>query len=105
MPDLADALLAFAAAALALHLTTAAIAAVRCARRDRVGSPVTPHITILRPVCGVDEHDALTLGSTFDLDYPAYDIVFCAASANDAGAMAVLELSAKPTQRATVILE
>lgn len=95
MPDLADALLAFAAAALALHLTTAAIAAVRCARRDRVGSPVTPHITILRPVCGVDEHDALTLGSTFDLDYPAYDIVFCAASANDAGARLVRSLMSR----------
>lgn len=85
MPDLADALLLFTVTALALHLATAAIAAVRCTRRSSPPGE-TPHITILRPVCGADEHDALTLGSTFQLNYPAYDIVFCAANANDAGA-------------------
>lgn len=37
--------------------------------------------------------------------YHTWSLVPTAKSANDAGAMAVLELSAKPTQRATVILE
>lgn len=37
--------------------------------------------------------------------YRTWSLVPTAKSANDAGAMAVLELSAQPTQRATVILE
>lgn len=96
MPDLADALLMFAALAAALHIITAAIAAVRCRRRQpALTSTDLPAVTVLRPVCGVDQHDALTLGSTFQLDYPRYDIVFCAAHANDAGARLAQQLMAR----------
>src|SRR5271165_1655355 len=42
-----------------------------------------PHVSLIRPVCGIDNYAEETLGSTFDLDYPEYEILFCAASAND----------------------
>ena len=88
-----DALALFAALALGLHVLSAVLAAVRC--RDAVHPPpddVLPPVTILRPVCGMDQHDALTLGSTFELDYPHYDVVFCAAHANDPGARLAQQL-------------
>ena len=106
MPDLdpADTLLVFAALATALHILTALIAALRSRRS---GSTVTslPPVTILRPVCGLDQHDALTLGSTFELDYPAYDIVFCAASANDPAVRLVTQLIERyPACRARLLI-
>jgi ceramide glucosyltransferase len=42
-----------------------------------------PPVTIIRPVCGLDAYEELTLRSTFDLDYPRYEILFCCASTDD----------------------
>jgi ceramide glucosyltransferase len=42
-----------------------------------------PPISIIRPVCGVDNFVEATLRSTFTLDYPRYEILFCVASARD----------------------
>jgi ceramide glucosyltransferase len=95
MPDLADSLLVFVVLAAALHVATALSAAVRCWRHPPDRTTELPAVTILRPVCGLDQHDALTLGSTFELDYPRYDIVFCAAHANDAGARLAQQLIAR----------
>lgn len=95
MLDLADTLLLFVALATGLHVLTALLAAVRCRRRHITASSSLPPITVLRPVCGMDQHDALTLGSTFELDYPAYDIIFCAAHAHDPGARLVSKLIAR----------
>jgi ceramide glucosyltransferase len=106
LPTLADALLIFALLATALHVTTALIAALRCRRPcpDPLPEQSLPAITILRPVCGLDQHDALTLGSTFELDYPRYDIVFCAAHAHDPGARLVRQLIARyPGTRARLL--
>lgn len=75
----------FCAAALALHLASAVLVAVRL-RRAKVAPAmprVLPQITLLRPVCGLDPLDAETLGSSFGLDYPTYEVIFCAASADD----------------------
>ena len=41
-------------------------------------------VSIVRPVCGVENFSAATLGSAFHLDYPKYEILFCAAHAGDA---------------------
>lgn len=95
MLDFADTLLIFVAIATGLHVLTALLAALRCRRRRRPAPAALPPVTILRPVCGVDQHDALTLGSTFELDYPAYDIIFCAAHAHDPGARLVSKLIAR----------
>lgn len=37
----------------------------------------------MRPLCGIDNYAADTLRSTFALDYPQYEILFCVASAKD----------------------
>jgi ceramide glucosyltransferase len=71
--------------ATAIHLITITIAIVRCrAPRRHLGPPPNPPpISIIRPVCGVDNHAEVTLASAFTLDYPHYEILFCAASARD----------------------
>ena len=38
---------------------------------------------MVRPLCGLDNYAAETLASTFALDYPHYEILFCVAFAND----------------------
>jgi ceramide glucosyltransferase len=40
-------------------------------------------VSIVRPVCGVENFSAATLGSAFHLDYANYEILFCAAHAGD----------------------
>jgi ceramide glucosyltransferase len=42
-----------------------------------------PGVSIVRPVCGIENHGEATLRSGFLLDYPNYELVLCAASAND----------------------
>ena len=71
-------------AALTVHLASAAIAAVRCRPKRAVAAPPdAPAVSIVRPVCGVDDYDEATLGSTFALDYPRYEIIFCMALGRD----------------------
>ena len=61
------------------------IAACRCrpgaARRCRTRG--APPVSIVRPVCGIDNYGEATLRSTFELDYPSYEILFCVASPRD----------------------
>jgi ceramide glucosyltransferase len=40
-------------------------------------------ISIIRPVCGVENFSEETLLSGFHLDYPSYELLFCAAHASD----------------------
>lgn len=62
------------------------------ARRD------TPGITILRPVCGLENQLEETLASTFSANYPAYEIIFCVASPTDAAIPLVQTLIAANPQ-------
>src|SRR5262245_3477485 len=36
-----------------------------------------PGVSIVRPVCGIENYGTETLRSTFHLDYPNYEIIFC----------------------------
>jgi ceramide glucosyltransferase len=77
--------LAFLAVAAAFHLFSAAIALVR-ARTS--GAPAQlpadlPPVTIIRPVCGEDPFDAVTLASTFEVAHGGLQILFCSARASD----------------------
>jgi ceramide glucosyltransferase len=76
---------AFCGIAVAVHLGSIVIAILRCRAPARELAPPTdaPPITIIRPVCGIDNFVETTLRSTFALDYPNYEIVFCAASVRD----------------------
>lgn len=42
-----------------------------------------PFIALIRPLCGIDSFEEETLLSSFQQDYPDYEILFCVASAND----------------------
>ena len=73
------------AGAVLLHLTSIAIAALSLPAVGRrvVAGPGAPGVSMVRPVCGIDNHVEETLRSTFRLDYPDYEILFCVASARD----------------------
>jgi ceramide glucosyltransferase len=43
----------------------------------------TPPVSIVRPVCGLETYSELTLRSTFELDYPDYEVLFCVQKKND----------------------
>ncbi len=73
----------FAGFATAAHLATTGLVMVRLARRGPPAATGTPFITLLRPACGLDSHDAETLGSSFTQNYPAYEVVFCVARDDD----------------------
>ncbi|MGP0090752.1 MAG: ceramide glucosyltransferase [Xanthobacteraceae bacterium] len=76
---------ALTAVALSLHLVSSMIALARCrgsARRFHAG-PDAPAVSIIRPVCGVDNYAEETLRSTFTLAYPRYEVIFCVASGRD----------------------
>ena len=53
-------------------------------RRNRISvSAMNVGVTIIRPVCGLENFSEETLRSAFRLIYPRYEIVFCVASASD----------------------
>jgi ceramide glucosyltransferase len=75
----------FCLLATALHLASVAGAAMRCRARRRPLAPPAdaPPVSLVRPVCGLDNHAEATLRSTFALDWPDYEILFCVARADD----------------------
>jgi ceramide glucosyltransferase len=93
--------------ATSLQLLSIAIVAVRCRRRTRHLPPPdnAPPVTLVRPICGIDNCARETLGSTFQLDYPDYEIIFCIARAEDPAVAIVRELiDAHPETRACLLV-
>jgi ceramide glucosyltransferase len=43
----------------------------------------TPPVSIVRPVCGLETFSEQTLRSTFELDHPDYEVIFCVQKKND----------------------
>jgi ceramide glucosyltransferase len=76
---------AFVVFAFLAHLVTTLIAIRRLrvpqTRNLLIGDG--PAVTIIRPVCGLDAYEELTLRSTFELVYPRYEVLVCCASADD----------------------
>lgn len=74
----------FAAVMLLAHLASTALTLRRYRkpppRRGMIG---TPRLTLVRPVCGVEAFDTLTLGSSFRQDYPDYEVIFCVQRPDD----------------------
>jgi len=96
----------FCIAVTLVHLTSIAIAIGRfCARRPRAPSSKSyPPVSLVRPLCGIDNYAADTLSSTFALDYPHYEILFCVASAKDPVVPFVKALMAENPERAAHLL-
>lgn len=88
----------FTAAAVFVHVLTVTIGIIRTRRPGT--APVRAKwnaepVTILRPVCGLDPFDETTLRTTFHLDHPNYEIIFCSARDNDAAVPLVRALMAE----------
>jgi ceramide glucosyltransferase len=78
------ALATFCIIATAGQIASIGIALVRFRRRPRgTALQSLPPVSLVRPLCGLDNYAADTLRSTFALDYPHYEILFCVACAND----------------------
>jgi ceramide glucosyltransferase len=76
---------AFVIFAFLVHIGTTLIATWRLRVPQARNLPIAdgPPVTIIRPICGLDAYEELTLRSTFELDYPRYEVLLCCASADD----------------------
>jgi hypothetical protein len=52
--------------------------------RAHAAASAAPGVSVVRPLCGLDNFCEETLQSSFELDYPSYEIIFCVARATDA---------------------
>ena len=104
---LADWAAGFCVLATSIQVASTGIAAWRCRARTSHLPPSedAPAVTIVRPVCGVDNCERETLASSFGLDYPDYRVIFCAARADDPAVALVRELiAAHPGELAELLI-
>jgi ceramide glucosyltransferase len=104
-PILAAAIYCICAAV--FHVASIAVAVYRFRRDSRPFPPSTqlPPISLVRPLCGLDNYAADTLASTFALAYRPYEILFCVASATDPVVPLVESLIAKhPDANASLLI-
>jgi ceramide glucosyltransferase len=68
-----------------LNLISIGLAAIRARPRPAPRPPprAAPGVSMVRPLCGLDNFCEETLESSFRLDYPAYEIIFCVARVSD----------------------
>jgi ceramide glucosyltransferase len=69
----------------AVQIASIAIATIRLRRKlpPDFSNGRYPPVSVVRPLCGVDNYAAETLRSTFALDHPCYEILFCLARPDD----------------------
>jgi ceramide glucosyltransferase len=68
-----------------LNLISIGVAMMRAKPRRSAFPPPqdAQSVSIVRPCCGIDNFCEETLGSSFHLDYPNYEVIFCVARASD----------------------
>ncbi len=104
---LENASLIFGCVAMIMHLVTTLLSIRRCraVHVDQEIPAATPPVSIVRPVRGLDQHDKVTLGSSFSLNYPDYELIFCCAEANDRAVPVVRDLmEANPEIKARLLI-
>jgi ceramide glucosyltransferase len=74
---------AFIITAIVVQFASIAAMLVRMTWISKRASRYRPGITILRPLCGLEDHIKETLTSTFTIDYPEFEAIFCIASPVD----------------------
>jgi ceramide glucosyltransferase len=86
-------LMSFVVVTTAIQLFSILIVALRVRMKDRLnvlGDQLG--VSVIRPVCGLENNLEETLTSTFLLQHPRYEIIFCAASRADAAISTVERL-------------
>src|SRR5712692_6491974 len=78
-----------------IYLGLVFAATVRFRRRPKTEPAFTPPVSVLKPLHGAESGLREFLEGFFRLDYPEYEILFCARSEMDAGLAIARELSAK----------
>ena len=75
----------FCTLAAILHIAGILMVTLRGRRPGSPGSapPDAPAVSVVRPVCGIENHIEATLASTFALSWPRYEILFCVAAERD----------------------
>jgi ceramide glucosyltransferase len=67
-----------------IHLASTLLVVYRVRWKDEPApAPVAPPVSVLRPVCGLDPYDVITLRSGFELSYPSYELILCCADPGD----------------------
>lgn len=62
-------------------------------------------MSIVQPVCGLDDFLEATLRTSFELDYPTYELIFCVASTRDPAVAVVRQLiAAHPRSQARLLV-
>jgi cellulose synthase/poly-beta-1,6-N-acetylglucosamine synthase-like glycosyltransferase len=61
-------------------------------------------VPVVRPLCGLDNFCEETLQSSFELDYPSYEIIFCVARATDPAVPLVQRLIANHPEKPTRLI-
>lgn len=90
---------------LALHLVSVVLALRHGQRRGIAPPDMPPFLCLLRPVCGLDRFDLETLETSFGLDWPDYEILFCAAHETDPAVPALRAMIARhPGARARLLI-
>jgi len=92
---------------MAAHGVSVTLAARRAWRARRaVPKPArVPPVSVVQPLCGVDEHSRETLEAILSLDYPDYEVLFCVADPNDPIiAIAREAIAAHPERRAAILV-
>lgn len=84
----------FAAIALVIQLASIAflLSVKLCHRNRETASTPRPPVTLIRPICGLENNLERCLASSFKLDWPAFEILFCVAKADDPAAALVRRL-------------
>ncbi len=97
---------AFCGTTTLIHIVSVFVAIARCRPRPHsLPAREMPPVTIIRPVCGIDNFIEDTLRSSFELHYPEYEIIFCVAQPRDPVTAVVRALiAAYPARRARLLV-
>jgi ceramide glucosyltransferase len=96
----------YCALATLLHLATTVLVLLRTHRPSKTASADDARgVTLIRPVCGLDDIERETLATTFQLTHANLEVLFCAASSDDAAVPYLRELIARnPRMTAHVLI-
>lgn len=88
-----------------MHFGTITMVLWRYLAPQRTPMRGQPFVSLIRPVCGADPLERETLASSFAIDYPDYEVVFCAPSENDSSVAMIKELiEAHPQKPARLLI-